>query len=322
MDIVNIIYGSGASVQRLKEYEENLKIELNTQMVKRRILHAARPVNADDSEILMFPAYYYSLVSPTFGYLVIYMTDGGDLGWRIVVAGNDTSIDSNVLDSARLDIAPWTTRDFIEICKRASTNELFIERAKQSDGTFTSQFSIIKSGNLSPYDGLDVEKFNQAVMDLDLLCIDSTALRMQLSSLVQEIRDTLESLGVHVDSSKTSSSTTTSAPASVAQGTKGMPVENSTKADLCKRMENGEGTFVWGTTYGPRNHGYIIEIIYDYSAHKLRARTNDGVNGIGWVAFPNNLRKQDAVYFVKEAALSFNGKNYRVSDRDAIILIP
>ena len=78
MDIANIIYGNGTSVDRLKEYQDNLKIELNTQMVFRRRMHAAKPIDADQSDILMFPAYYYSIVSPSFGYLVIYMTDEGD----------------------------------------------------------------------------------------------------------------------------------------------------------------------------------------------------------------------------------------------------
>ena len=198
------------------------------------------------------------------------------------------------------------------------TRTSFIAQADRLGTTLAGQFSVIKSGKLSTYEGLDVAKFNQAVEDLDLLCIDMPTLRMQLPAVVQEIKDTLESIGVHVDSS-IDTATTSSAPQS---GTARTPVEQSTKEDLCKRMEKGEGLFTWNMQGGGKTYGYIIEIVYDYSAHKLRARTNDGTNGTGWVAFPNALRTQGAVYFVTKYALSYNGKNYRVSNASAITLIP
>lgn len=55
---------------------------------------------------------------------------------------------------------------------------------------------------------------------------------------------------------------------------------------------------------------YVVTIVYDTKAKKLRARANDGVHGEANVAFPNNLRNTEGqLYSVEE--LWWNGKNYR-----------
>lgn len=56
----------------------------------------------------------------------------------------------------------------------------------------------------------------------------------------------------------------------------------------------------------------IVTIVYDYSKHKLRAQADDGVNGIGNVAFPTNLRTKAGQQY-KVDKLIWNGKNYRVT---------
>ena len=59
-------------------------------------------------------------------------------------------------------------------------------------------------------------------------------------------------------------------------------------------------------------HVNIVTIVYDYKAHKLRARADDGVHGEANVAFPNNLRNTEGQQYEVED-LIWNGKNYRVS---------
>ena len=56
----------------------------------------------------------------------------------------------------------------------------------------------------------------------------------------------------------------------------------------------------------------IVTIVYDNSKHKLRAQADDGVHGIGNVAFPNSLRTEAGQQYEVET-LIWNGKNYRVS---------
>lgn len=56
----------------------------------------------------------------------------------------------------------------------------------------------------------------------------------------------------------------------------------------------------------------VVEIFYDYSAHKLRARADDGVHGKANVAFPNSLRNKEGQQYEVDQ-LIWNGKNYRVS---------
>lgn len=67
------------------------------------------------------------------------------------------------------------------------------------------------------------------------------------------------------------------------------------------------------TTTPPATNGYLVEIVWDQSAHKYRARADDGVHGPANVAFPNNLRTPGAKYDVE--TLTWNGKNYRASGR-------
>ena len=56
----------------------------------------------------------------------------------------------------------------------------------------------------------------------------------------------------------------------------------------------------------------IVTIVRDPSkGNKLRAQADDGVNGRGWVAFPNNLRNQEGQQYEVDG-LVWNGKNYRV----------
>lgn len=56
----------------------------------------------------------------------------------------------------------------------------------------------------------------------------------------------------------------------------------------------------------------IITIVYDSTKHKLRAQADDGIHGIGYVAFPNDLRTKEGQQY-KVETLIWNGKNYRVS---------
>jgi hypothetical protein len=56
----------------------------------------------------------------------------------------------------------------------------------------------------------------------------------------------------------------------------------------------------------------IVTIVYDYNKHKLRAQADDGIHGIGNVAFPNSLRTKAGQQYEVET-LTWNGKNYRVS---------
>lgn len=56
----------------------------------------------------------------------------------------------------------------------------------------------------------------------------------------------------------------------------------------------------------------IVTIVYDTKAHKLRARSDDGIHGEANVAFPNSLRNQEGQQYEVDS-LIWNGKNYRVS---------
>jgi hypothetical protein len=56
----------------------------------------------------------------------------------------------------------------------------------------------------------------------------------------------------------------------------------------------------------------IVTIVYDSVKQKLRARADDGIHGIGYVAFPNALRNKEGQQYEVET-LVWNGKNYRVS---------
>lgn len=53
----------------------------------------------------------------------------------------------------------------------------------------------------------------------------------------------------------------------------------------------------------------IVTIVYD--GNRLRAQADDGKNGKGWVAFPNNLRTKAGQQYEVDG-LHWNGKNYRV----------
>lgn len=67
------------------------------------------------------------------------------------------------------------------------------------------------------------------------------------------------------------------------------------------------------TTQGSSNTAkQIVTIVQDPSkGNKLRAQADDGTNGKGWVAFPNNLRTKAGQQYEVDG-LSWNGKNYRV----------
>lgn len=53
----------------------------------------------------------------------------------------------------------------------------------------------------------------------------------------------------------------------------------------------------------------IVTLVYD--GNRLRAQADDGKNGKGWVAFPNNLRTKAGQQYEVDG-LFWNGKNYRV----------
>ncbi len=56
----------------------------------------------------------------------------------------------------------------------------------------------------------------------------------------------------------------------------------------------------------------VVTIVYDNTKHKLRAQADDGIHGVGNVAFPNDLRTKAGQQYEVET-LTWNGKNYRVS---------
>lgn len=60
----------------------------------------------------------------------------------------------------------------------------------------------------------------------------------------------------------------------------------------------------------PNSAANIVTIVYDYKAHKLRARADDGVHGEANVAFPNALRNREGQQYEVDE-LVWNGKNYR-----------
>ena len=55
---------------------------------------------------------------------------------------------------------------------------------------------------------------------------------------------------------------------------------------------------------------YKVAIVLDKG--KLRAMGDDGVHGLAFVAFPNNLREFEGQHYEVDQ-LIWNGKNYRVS---------
>lgn len=59
----------------------------------------------------------------------------------------------------------------------------------------------------------------------------------------------------------------------------------------------------------PQSSNNIVTIVYD--GGRLRAQADDGKNGKGWVAFPNNLRTKAGQQYEVDG-LKWNGKNYRV----------
>ena len=60
--------------------------------------------------------------------------------------------------------------------------------------------------------------------------------------------------------------------------------------------------------------GLPVYVSYDYTANKLRAKTNDGHHGVAFVAFPNSARFNDALYLVPLLQVTWTGKNYRISN--------
>lgn len=60
----------------------------------------------------------------------------------------------------------------------------------------------------------------------------------------------------------------------------------------------------------PQSSNNIVTIVFD--GNRLRAQADDGQNGKGFVAFPNNLRTKAGQKY-KVDKLIWNGKNYRVS---------
>ena len=58
------------------------------------------------------------------------------------------------------------------------------------------------------------------------------------------------------------------------------------------------------------NGKYIVSIVSDKG--KLRARSDDGIHGVAFVAFPNSLRQFEGQSYEVDQLIR-NGKNYRVS---------
>lgn len=311
----HFIFDGASSIDDLKRYADGLSLLLTTQNVKAVIQKCLQSKDSKSSQIALFPACTSILVNKNVGYLVLYMTQDGMLDWKILVEPSavEELTPYNALWRSGLGDSLWTSAQFADVCERAGLARYKVVQASALR-TFSNQLEALFLFHILD-DAETLRRYNEAVVDIDLPYIDDVTLRLQLPSIVADIRESLESLGVPVSSTQPAKQTAT-------VGTTGTPVEKSTKEDLCKRMKKGEGVFNWDSPWDGYISGFIVEIVYDYSAHKLRARTNDGVNGIGWVAFPNDLRKQDAVYFVQKGALTFNGKNYRVTQNTKISLIP
>lgn len=60
--------------------------------------------------------------------------------------------------------------------------------------------------------------------------------------------------------------------------------------------------------------GYVVEIFTDYTAGKLRARANDGSNGLMNVRFPNAARQRDAVYVVPASDMKLANNCYSIAN--------
>jgi hypothetical protein len=72
-------------------------------------------------------------------------------------------------------------------------------------------------------------------------------------------------------------------------------------------------------TYLKRRYEPTVKIVpeSDKWNARLRAQGNDGINGPGWVTFPEALRQKGAEYRVDE--LIWNGKNYRIKGTPELI---
>ena len=80
--------------------------------------------------------------------------------------------------------------------------------------------------------------------------------------------------------------------------------------EVIRQMRNvgGETTFNGKT-------GIPVIIEYDWNAKKLRAKTNDGVHGLAFVAFPNSERIEDAVYIVPQKDVKWQKTHYRIENK-------
>lgn len=71
------------------------------------------------------------------------------------------------------------------------------------------------------------------------------------------------------------------------------------------------GSSLYQTTNGI-TEGYLVNIVYDSQKRKYRAVMNDGINGVAFTSFPNDLRISRTVYVISKQYVSWNGKNYTV----------
>jgi len=89
----------------------------------------------------------------------------------------------------------------------------------------------------------------------------------------------------------------------------------------CRQNMNGEHISA-GNDIGPLTYmrgQKTVKIVNTGNSWNpnLRAQANDYVHGVGFVRFPNDLRKEGAVYIVDE--LTWNGKNYSVKGKPQLV---
>lgn len=118
---------------------------------------------------------------------------------------------------------------------------------------------------------------------------------LAFDTVQKALKDVLEEYADSVPQSSSASSATSTA---------GLSVEDAVRAML---KTGGEMT-VAGKT------GYVVEIFYDYSAGKLRARTNDGSRGVMNCRFPNSQRTRDAVFIVPKYEVGLANNCYSISN--------
>jgi hypothetical protein len=88
--------------------------------------------------------------------------------------------------------------------------------------------------------------------------------------------------------------------------------DNGTAVNMHSTTASQQSAVATSSSTTAASTGYIVTIVYDRSKGKLRAQADDGIHGVGYVAFPNSYRTSSGQKYEVEK-LIWNGKNYRVS---------